>query len=78
MAVYRSKSKETFGTAHSRCVFSNVQTGKEKNNQMNLVHDAYSFYYFVIIVLIEKWSSDFKKKRCQLTGQRNNPAKADT
>ena len=24
MAVYRSKSKETFGTAHSRCVFSNV------------------------------------------------------
>lgn len=54
MAVYRSKSKETFGTAHSRCVFSNVQTGKEKNNQMNLVHDAHSFYYFFIIVLMEK------------------------
>ena len=33
---------------------------------MNLVHDAYSFYYFVIIVLIEKWSSDLKKKDVSL------------
>ena len=29
-----------------------MQTGKEKNNQMNLVHDAHSFYYFVIMVLM--------------------------
>ena len=75
MAVYRSKSKETFGTAHSRCVFSNVQTGKEKNNQMNLVHDAHSFYYFFIIVLIVH---QIEKKRCKPTSQRNHPAKADT